>query len=269
MHQRIGSAILAATAALLFQVQPALAQRGGHGGGHGGGHAAGGHAVGHAAFSGGFRSASSFSHVPAYSAVRPAGLHYGTVGGLHYGGYPYNHFYGYNNYYHNRFFRPYYASSFYLPYYGFGGFWPYGLGFYGAYAPYYGGLGMAAYASAYPPIVDQGQPQVAPPTTGERPPPDEALHLQLTVPENAEVIIDGVKTTGTGTTREFVSPPLSQGSRYTYKVTVRHMDANGKTVDDVRDIRFQANDWFSIDFTRPAPGPMPLPLPKPKTTKDE
>jgi uncharacterized protein (TIGR03000 family) len=145
----------------------------------------------------------------------------------------------------------------YLPYYGYG---------YGAYAPYY---------SYYPPVYDGtfapdgginlsagGQP--AP----QRPAPDNLAHLQLTVPANAEVLIDGTTTTQTGTTREFVTPTLTQGSKYSYKFTVRYSDANGKIVEDSRDIRFQANDWFAIDFTRPAPT-APTPAPVPKISKDE
>jgi uncharacterized protein (TIGR03000 family) len=87
--------------------------------------------------------------------------------------------------------------------------------------------------------------------------------LLLMVPENAEVLIDGMKTTQTGTTREFVTPQLTPGSRYVYTFTVRHANSRGNVVDDSRDIRFGADDWFSIDFTRPAP------LPLPRTVKNE
>ena len=89
-----------------------------------------------------------------------------------------------------------------------------------------------------------------------------AAHFQLTVPENAEVFVDGVKTVETGTVREFATPKLNPGSRYTYKMTVRYVNAQGKLVEDSRDINFQANDWFGIDFTRPPPA-QPLPTPAP------
>ncbi len=242
MRKPCWSMALLAAAALLLSTDPVHAQRGGRGG-FGGGRAGG--------FSGGFR--------PGFSGGAFRGGGYGFGGyGLGYGGYlPY----AYGNYY-----RPYYGEG----YYG------YGLGL-GAYGPYYGGVTLAAYSSFYPdPVVGglaqnplgqnqagQNQP------SSERPPPDDAGHLRLTVPENAEVVIDGVKTTQTGTTREFVSPAVTPGSRYVYKVTVRYTDAKGKVIEDTRDIRFQANDWFSIDFTRPAPsGPLPMPAPLPKENKE-
>jgi uncharacterized protein (TIGR03000 family) len=205
------------------------------------------------------------------SGVRPAGVS---------GAYHYNHgavapysfnrgviapySYGYRPYYANRSYL-----SFYLPYYGYNNYAPY---YYASYVPYYGGLGLpyyplvAGYGGSYAPSVAATQPQ----GQSERP-RDGAAHLQLTVPENAEVLIDGVATTQTGTAREFVTPQLAPGSRYVYKITVRTRDAKGQVVDDTRDIRFQADDWFGIDFTRPAPppGPQTAPLPLPKTTKEE
>jgi uncharacterized protein (TIGR03000 family) len=77
--------------------------------------------------------------------------------------------------------------------------------------------------------------------------------LQLIVPEQAEVWFAGVKIAREGRVREFVSPALSPGRSYTYEVAVRYTDAAGKPVEDKRDITIRANDWFSIDFTRPPP----------------
>jgi uncharacterized protein (TIGR03000 family) len=90
---------------------------------------------------------------------------------------------------------------------------------------------------------------------------DNSAHLQLNVPEGAEVWFDGTQTKQTGPVREFVSPELSPGRRYTYSISVRYKDANGKQVVDTRPIHVRANDWFSIDFTRPAPAER---LPQPK-----
>jgi len=244
---------LLAVAALLLSTDPAHAQRGR--GGIGGGRAGG--------FGGGFRPG-GFSG----GAFRGGYGGYGGFGG--YGGLGYGAFlpYGYNSYQsYGNYYRPYYGAASW-PYSG------YGLGL-GGYAPYYGGLALAAYDSFYPqPAVGglalgQNPPAQNPPPSDRPPPPDNAGHLQLIVPDNAEVVIDGVKTTQTGKTREFVSPALTPGSRYVYKVTVRYTDANGKVVEDPRDIRFQANDWFTIDFTRPAPsGPLPMPAPLPKEDKE-
>jgi uncharacterized protein (TIGR03000 family) len=183
----------------------------------------------------------------------------------------------------------YWGPGFYRPYYGIGAFGlglglGYGLGYglgggyyapypyYGAYAPYYGPYGPAV----YPPMVvasSAAAPSAAAPNavsanapTGNQPPPaDNAVHLQLLVPEEAEVWFAGVKIAREGRIREFVSPPLTPGRVYNYQITVRYTNAAGKPVEDKRDIRVRANDWFSLDFTRPPPtekpAPMPLPIP--------
>jgi uncharacterized protein (TIGR03000 family) len=240
----LSAAALMATA---FSVSPAWAQKGHSGHSSGGARPSG--------FSSGVRPASGFS------SVRPVGV----SGNFH--SFP-------GAFAHNNFYRPYYNRpyfSFYLPYYGYGyGYNDYSPYYYASYVPYYGGLGLpsypliAGYGGGYAPSVAATQPQ----GQSERP-RDGAAHLQLTVPENAEVIIDGMKTTQTGTSREFTTPQLSPGSRYVYKITVRTMDAKGQVVDDTRDIRFQADDWFRRDFTQPAPAPGPQAAPLPKTTKEE
>ena len=167
-------------------------------------------------------------------------------------------------------------------YYPYGWYRPYPVIGVGIYAPYYGSYvypvdpGYAVYPA---PAVVAGAPPAAPAApaanapvpmavgqqTSEKPAPDNAGHLQLIVPEGATVTVDGQKLSQTGPTREIVSPPVTPGKKYTYHITVRHTDAAGKVVEDTRDIHFQANDWFAIDFTRPAPPlsapPMPMPLP--------
>jgi hypothetical protein len=45
-----------------------------------------------------------------------------------------------------------------------------------------------------------------------------------------------------------------------YRIAVRYTDANGKPVNDARAIHVRPNDWFRIDFTKPAP---PELLPRP------
>jgi uncharacterized protein (TIGR03000 family) len=235
-------AALILAAVLCLQAGPAQAQRGGRGG-HGGHSGYSGHSAG---FSSGYR-AGGFS-----GGYRASGYHLGT--GAYYR--PYAYSYGYHNYY-----RPYHHyHGFYVPYYGYGIYWPYYYGLATTYSPYYGNLGLAAYANADPVLAADAAVQQPP---AERPPADDAVHLQLLVPENAEVTIDGVKTTQSGATREFVSPALTPGTQYQYKITVRYTDAKGKVVDDTREIRFRANDWFSVDFNRPPP-PQPVPAPEPK-----
>jgi uncharacterized protein (TIGR03000 family) len=193
-------------------------------------------------------------------------------------------------------FAPHYGGA-YHGYGGYGlyrpyGFYPYGYYPYGWYRPYYPvvGIGIGFYVPYYgsyaypvapavivdgsagsPPVVANAPPGNAPPPgtapdapPANKPPPDNAGHLQLKVPENAEVFVDGVQITQSGPTREIISPPVKVGTRYTYKISVRYTDAQGKAVNDTRDINFQANDWFSIDFTRPAP---PMANPPPPTVE--
>jgi uncharacterized protein (TIGR03000 family) len=208
--------------------------------------------------------------------------------------------YGYNSAYrtasnyartgHSGHYRPYYAShhhnhhhrsnffAFGLIYGGYG-YWPYygGYGGYGGYGDYggYGGYGnYGGYGGDYggygypdpgygPP--GYGEPPDLGPGAESRPPIDNAVHLQLNVPENAEVFIDGAKTSKTGRVREFVSPPVTPGQRYAYKILVRIPGPGGKAVNDERTIYVRANDWFSIDFTRPAPAEPPaMPPASPK-----
>jgi uncharacterized protein (TIGR03000 family) len=191
--------------------------------------------------------------------------HGGYVGGLH----PYGPG-GFAPYYGRGFYAP-YGYGFYRPYYGYGsgfgvvgigiGLGGYGLGGYGSYLPYYG----RGYAVATVPVVVNNVPSAVPPATpgdSTPPPPDNAAHLQLIVPANAEVYFDGEKTTQTGPVREFVSPPLISGKMFTYRVRVRYFDGSGKPVDDQRALNVRANDWFRIDFNQPAPpeqAPPPVP----------
>jgi uncharacterized protein (TIGR03000 family) len=79
----------------------------------------------------------------------------------------------------------------------------------------------------------------------------------MIVPANSQVIVDGVKTTSTGTSREFVSPPLTPGKTYLYTIDVRTTNSEGKVVDEVRKVQVRANDWWTVDFTKPVLGTTP------------
>jgi uncharacterized protein (TIGR03000 family) len=295
MRRRFFSVVATAVlmSAALFVGVDALQARG-SGGSRGGGGRGGGGGAGRGAYAGAYRGGGGVrpayssayrgggAYRPAYGgAYRAGGVGYGGyrgIGGIGgYGGGIYRPYYGLGGYgygggYGRGFYRPYYGYGGYglggYGGYGLGGYGGYGLGAFGSYSPYYGGMGlgaypMMAYGNAAPGLAGNAavQPQQLqaqqPPdqSQSERPPADGAAHLQFMVPENAEMLIDGTKTTQTGAAREFVTPVLTPGAHYTYKVTVRYTDAKGKVVNDTRDIRFQADDWFSIDFTRPAPLP--------------
>jgi uncharacterized protein (TIGR03000 family) len=90
------------------------------------------------------------------------------------------------------------------------------------------------------------------------PPTPNSAHLQILVPENAEVLVEGGKTATTGTVREFVSPPLTPGKNMIYAITVRYADAAGKPVEETHSIRVRANDQLRIDCSKPASAEKPL-----------
>jgi len=105
-------------------------------------------------------------------------------------------------------------------------------------------------------VVVGAAPQASPASVqapAEKPVPDSAAHLQLLVPEHADVVIDGNKIAQSGKVREIVSPTLQPATRYTYRISVRYSDGKGQPVDDTREIRFHANDW--LQSTSPARAP--------------
>jgi uncharacterized protein (TIGR03000 family) len=51
----------------------------------------------------------------------------------------------------------------------------------------------------------------------------QPVYLNVQVPADAEVWIDGAKTTQMGANRRFASPPLTPGKNYTYEVTATWM----------------------------------------------
>jgi uncharacterized protein (TIGR03000 family) len=202
-----------------------------------------------------------------WGSAAPTVRGHGGWGG-HYGGWGWGGHWGGWGWHGPGFYRPYYGYGFGLGAFGLGLGLGYGLGYglggYGYYAPYYGGYGpYGPYYGYAPPIVysagsvapnaGAGNSAGAPAASGYQSPPDNAAHLQLQVPEDAEVWFAGTKIERTGRIREFVSPPLPPGRAFNYRIVVRYTDATGKPVEDKRTIQVRANDWFSIDFTRPPP----------------
>jgi uncharacterized protein (TIGR03000 family) len=194
--------------------------------------------------------------IPAFA--RHGGGHGGYAGGYHGG-------YYHGGYYHGGFYHP----GFYRGYgFGFGlgiGFYaPYGYGWYGygPYVPY--GVAVAAYPAAGGGVTAQGTDSAPSDTEQQRPAADNRAHLMLIVPADAEIEVAGQKMDqATGTEREVVSPPLSPGKRYSYAIRVRYTSESGKPVDETRTVYIRANDWWRVDFTRPAPKEAEtLPAPK-------
>ena len=65
------------------------------------------------------------------------------------------------------------------------------------------------------------------------------------------MLIDGTRTTRQGAERQFVSPPLEPGKRYSYEIEARWTE-DGKEVSQTRKVVVEAGRRIDVDFTRPA-----------------
>ena len=76
-----------------------------------------------------------------------------------------------------------------------------------------------------------------------------AVTIRMAVPSGARVWFDGEATSQTGADREFVSPPLTPGREYTYRIRVQ-WDENGKAVESTRAVAVHAGDRINLVFGR-------------------
>jgi uncharacterized protein (TIGR03000 family) len=76
---------------------------------------------------------------------------------------------------------------------------------------------------------------------------DSAAQLNVQVPANAEVWLNGYKTKLTGSARTFISPPLTNDQNYRYHVRVRWME-NGQPVTQERDVPVAPGTQTSVQF---------------------
>jgi uncharacterized protein (TIGR03000 family) len=80
------------------------------------------------------------------------------------------------------------------------------------------------------------------------------------VPADAEVWVEGQKTTETGAVRLFESPPVTPGHKYLYRIRARWTD-NGHPADEVRDITVFPGSNVDVDFTKKKKERVPAPRP--------
>ena len=74
--------------------------------------------------------------------------------------------------------------------------------------------------------------------------------FRVTVPsDNAELIVDGVVTKGTGSVRVVESGPLTFGRRYEYMITVRWQPNTYTVLIRNRTVRFTAGEEVAVDLT--------------------
>jgi uncharacterized protein (TIGR03000 family) len=219
----LGTLLLLAGAAVFMTASPVQAQRGG---GHGSGFHAGGH--------GG-------SHIGGYHG----GYNYSGYGR----GYGYRPYYGYRHYYGG--YYPDYAYFSYYPYHNDSYLWG-GSSFDNTYADdatrlYYGVTTDSGYRGLSPQEYE-AYARAATATNGSvATPVDTAAYVTASVPANAEIWIDGMKTTSTGRIREFQSPPLAPGQRYSYEVQAR-WNENGREVTQTQKVPITAGARVIVGF---------------------
>jgi uncharacterized protein (TIGR03000 family) len=73
--------------------------------------------------------------------------------------------------------------------------------------------------------------------------------LEMTVPADASVWIEGQATTQQGVERHFVSPALEAGIRYSYEIRVQWTEGS-KTLERSRRVRFESGDQLRINLAR-------------------
>ncbi len=93
------------------------------------------------------------------------------------------------------------------------------------------------------------------PVTTETAPAGEPVHLNVLVPSEASLWIEGQPMTNqSGSFREFVSPPLTPGVNYTYTVRASWQE-DGREVSQTRSVPVHAGERHDVDFTNPEPAP--------------
>lgn len=86
------------------------------------------------------------------------------------------------------------------------------------------------------------------------PPKDSAIRLDLNVPEDALVFINGQATSSTGGLRLYVSPNLKPDTLYTYAIRTEVI-RDGKSLRQTRTVQLQAGAIESLSFDFPEASP--------------
>jgi uncharacterized protein (TIGR03000 family) len=143
--------------------------------------------------------------------------------------------------------RGYYGGG----YYG-GGYYGGGIGAYpGTYYDYPYGYSAPSYvvpaAPSYGSMPAAASADYAPRADAS----DLTVHVTVRAPADAEIWFGGTKTRQTGAVREFESPELMSGRKYTYEVRARWTQ-DGKEVSRTRSIEVTAGARKTVDFTKSA-----------------
>jgi uncharacterized protein (TIGR03000 family) len=150
-------------------------------------------------------------------------------------------------------------------------YYAYGRGY--GWADYPGRVPCPYLFNPYPGSLKFNRPLHPQPAGPEVSPDDPALQpsdvarLEVRVPAQAEVLLDGSKTKQTGTTRTFVSSPMAPGQEYSYEVRARWTQG-GREVEEARNVTLRAGSQVTVEFPAPA-RPATLPAPNPLSLEGE
>lgn len=139
----------------------------------------------------------------------------------------------------------YYGGSRYKEYYAFGR----GFGVADFPGPLPGPIYPYGYRQPRPePCVQYAAPVVTVPVLQD---PHCAL-LEVHVPSDAVVLLEGNPTKQSGESRQFVSPPLKTGAEYHYEVKAR-WKKDGHEVEETKQITVHAGQRVNVNFLSSAP----------------
>jgi uncharacterized protein (TIGR03000 family) len=79
---------------------------------------------------------------------------------------------------------------------------------------------------------------------------ENSARLEVLVPSDATVWFNDWQSKTTGPVRQFLSPPLTPGHKYTYTVRAR-WEENGRPVTQTRDVVVAAGTQARVDFSAP------------------
>ncbi|HLJ94383.1 MAG TPA: TIGR03000 domain-containing protein [Gemmataceae bacterium] len=75
------------------------------------------------------------------------------------------------------------------------------------------------------------------------------VRLEVRVPADAQVWIDGTKTQQKGTVRQFISPPIEPGRQYSYKIEAKWMD-KGNERTRTQTLAVRPGELQRVDLTK-------------------
>jgi uncharacterized protein (TIGR03000 family) len=245
-----GGLLLLAWAAVLVTPDSGLAQHHG-GGGHGGGFHSG--SFSHGSFNHGGFNHGSFNH---------GGFNHGGFnhGGLNHGGFSHgsfnHHGFDHHGFDHHGF--DHHGFNHHGFNHGFnhgGGIWwyPRYYGDYGAGPYYYGSNPYDGYF--YPNSYNTDSYDLSSPgydsgyygSYGDVTSSDTRALITVSVPTDAEIWFETSKMSLTGSVREYQSPPLTPGIRYTYEIRAR-WNENGREVTQTQQVGVAAGTRVSVRF---------------------